>query len=178
MNKQPEITAQTKKNLTDAYFSLKQNGKKATVGQVAELAGYNRCTFYRYFTDTEDLRLQAEAELCSEFKNAALNQISKKSLTELVSGFACIYEKHGKYLETLLGEYGDPNFSKMIKAQIYPFAKQIFKGKDAVTDIKIEFALSAVLAAVTKWYQLGKPISETELGTTILYIFQNGLFNY
>lgn len=177
MNKQPEITAQTKNNLTAAYFSLKKNGEKATVGQVAELAGYNRCTFYRYFTDTVDLQLQTEHELCNEFKNAAANQMSKNSLTELVSGFADIYEKHGRYLETLLGEYGDPNFSKMIKAQIYPFAKQVFKGNDAVSDIKIEFALSAVLAAVTKWYQLGKPISETELAATVLDIFQNGLFN-
>lgn len=122
MNKQPELTAITKQALIDAYFSLRKSGKKATVGNVTELAGYNRCTFYRYFTDTEDLLFKVENELCNEFQKVIKKQPPSNAMIEFVSGFTDIYEKHGKYLEILLGEYGDPNFSKMIKSQIYPFA--------------------------------------------------------
>ena len=50
MKKQPELTAITRKKLIDTYFELVRKGEKATVGAICELAGYNRCTFYRYFS--------------------------------------------------------------------------------------------------------------------------------
>ena len=49
MKKQPELTAQTKQTLINTYFSLRQNSEKLSVGAICERAGYNRCTFYRYF---------------------------------------------------------------------------------------------------------------------------------
>ena len=42
MKKQPELTAQTRKKLIDTYFELTAKEEKATVGAIAEAAGYNR----------------------------------------------------------------------------------------------------------------------------------------
>ena len=48
MNKQPEITAQTKQNFVDAFWELykKYSIEKITVKQITDKAGYNRATFY------------------------------------------------------------------------------------------------------------------------------------
>ena len=53
MNKQPQITEQTKKNLTDAFWKqyLEKPIEKITVRDIAATAGYSRATFYEYFTD-------------------------------------------------------------------------------------------------------------------------------
>ena len=53
MKKQPQITAQTKQNLIEAFWSLycEQRIEKITVKDITNKAGYNRGTFYEYFTD-------------------------------------------------------------------------------------------------------------------------------
>ena len=38
-----------------ACFDLIKEQGKATVNEITKAAGYNRCTFYRYFTDTRQL---------------------------------------------------------------------------------------------------------------------------
>lgn len=53
MNKQPEITEQTRKNIVMAFCRLYEEKpiEKISVKDVIALAGYNRSTFYEYFTD-------------------------------------------------------------------------------------------------------------------------------
>ena len=48
MRKRPEKTDQTKRDLREAFWRLytTQPFEKITVGQVCELAGYSRGTFY------------------------------------------------------------------------------------------------------------------------------------
>jgi len=49
--KQPEVTAETRQNIIDAYWQLIMSDtvNKITVKMIAERAGYNRGTFYSYF---------------------------------------------------------------------------------------------------------------------------------
>ena len=65
MNKQPEVTAQTKQNLIDAFWSLycEKRIEKITVKEITQMAGYNRGTFYEYFTDVYDVLDQIELSL-------------------------------------------------------------------------------------------------------------------
>jgi len=53
MNKQPEITEQTRKNIIMAFCKLYEEKpiEKISVKEIIALAGYNRSTFYEYFTD-------------------------------------------------------------------------------------------------------------------------------
>jgi AcrR family transcriptional regulator len=57
MNRQPEITAQTRQNLIDAFWSLycEKRIEKITVKEITIKAGYNRGTFYEYFVDVYDV---------------------------------------------------------------------------------------------------------------------------
>ena len=170
MNKQPELTALTRKTLIDTYFDIISKGEKATVGAITTKAGFNRCTFYRYFTDTEQLLNQVEAEICGAFQSV-LSQASLPILPlEIIEAFSDIYKQYGNYISVLLGENGDVRFARKIKAVISPFAKQIIGDEtdsDEVAELKVEFILSAVLALVTKWYDMKQPIPISHLGMII-----------
>lgn len=170
MKKQPEVTALTRKTLIDTYFDMTARGEKAAVGAITERAGYNRCTFYRYFTDIEQLLFQVESEICDAFQ-AALAKISFPiSPSEIAESFATIYGQYGRYLSVLLGEYGDIRFTRKMKTIVAPFAKQLFIAEgdmEIITDLKVEFVLSAVLAVITKWYDMKQPVSVSDLGKLI-----------
>lgn len=65
MKKQSEVTAQTKQNLVGAFWSLycEKRIEKITVKEITLKAGYNRGTFYEYFTDVYDVLEQIEKSL-------------------------------------------------------------------------------------------------------------------
>lgn len=180
MKKQPELTALTRNNLVNAYFELSAMGEKVTVGAVSNLAGYNRCTFYRYFTDTEHLLAEIETEICDAFKEAIPRDSLAINPLIIIDSLVEIYQKYGNYLSVLLGKYGDPRFVTRVKGIIQPVALQLISATSdspIVTELKIEFALSAVLATVTKWYDMNRPITTTKLGAVIKEILQQGILN-
>ena len=180
MKKQPELTAITKQTLIDTYFSIIAEGKKATVDAVTKRAGYNRCTFYRYFTDTEQLLTQVETKICDAFGDSFTQQALTASPAEIIGSLASVYQQYGEYLSVLLGKHGDHRFVVKMKAMIHPIAHQLFTAaadSNIFADLKEEFVLSAVLATVTKWYEMKQPISVTELSVLIRGILEHGIFN-
>ena len=178
MKKQPEITALTRQTIIDTYFSLRQNGEKLSVGAICERAGYNRCTFYRYFSDTEQLLSDVEDEICNAFRTAIESHNLPSPSFEIIESFTEIYQQYGDYISVLLGRQGDPRFIEQMKSIIYPIAFQSI-GKstehDIGTQLKIEFLLTGVLAAITKWYELKQPISAEQLGKIIKEMLQHGI---
>lgn len=180
MKKQPELTALTRKNLIDTYFKLRANGEKATVGAVAELAGYNRCTFYRYFTDTDQLLYEVETEICNAFTEALPKEILTGIPTEIIASLVEVYQQYGNYLSVLLGKHGDLRFVDRMKSIIQPMASKYFavtSESPVVVELKMEFVMSAVLATVTKWYDMNQPITVSQLGMEIKEILQQGIFS-
>lgn len=180
MKKQPELTSQTRNNLIDAYFRLRVQGEKVTVGAVAELAGYNRCTFYRYFADTDQLLYEIETEICSAFREALPQDILTGIPLEITESLVSVYQKYGNYLSVLLGNHGDLRFVARVKGIIQPVALQLFTKTSesrVEAELKMEFVMSAVLAVVTKWYDMGQPITAMQLGMVIKEILQQGIFN-
>ena len=65
MKKRPDITEATRRRFTDRFCELyaEKPIDKITVRELAESLGYNRSTFYEYFTDIYALRDQLEDEL-------------------------------------------------------------------------------------------------------------------
>ena len=177
MNKQPEITDQTRRNLIDACFELIKAGQKATVGDIAKKAGYNRCTFYRYFSDVRQLLDQIEDEICGELDTALRVGAGDLSGTA-ISSLASVYTKYGKVLSVLLGPHGDPIFREKMRTVAEPIFRNMLNlstKSDVETELKTEFGLSAVLGTVTKWYQLNMPISTEELAELITGTICSGL---
>ena len=179
MKKQPELTAMTRQMLIDTFFNIMAEGKKATVGAITERAGYNRCTFYRYFADTEQLLLQVEAEICDAFGAVLTGQAPGVSPTEIIGSFAAVYQQYGKYLSVLLGEHGDSRFVRKMKETVHPVVRQLLTASsesNIAAALKEEFTLSAVLATITKWYEMKQPIPISQLGILIMNVLQHGVF--
>lgn len=178
MKKQPELTAMTRKSLIDTYFEIAARGEKATVGTVAEQAHFNRCTFYRYFTDIDHLLYEVETEICDAFRSALSQRSPSTTYSEMIESLVAVYKEHGHYLHVLLGKHGDLRFVSRMKALIYPMASQMFAAtsdSSVAAELKIEFVLSAVLATVTKWYEMGQPIPIDQLGILIMELLQNNV---
>ena len=177
MNKQPEVTEQTRKNLIAACFDLIKEQGKATVNEITKAAGYNRCTFYRYFTDTRQLLDSVEDEICENLGNA-IRQAASNSTEETMDAFATVYTTYGSYISVLLGEHGDSVFRTKMRKIAEPAVIKHFNisaENEAEAALKTEYVISAALGTIVRWYDLDMPISTRKLAELIVVSASHGV---
>ena len=70
MKKQSIVTAKTRQKLIDAFWELleKKNLNRITIKEITDLAGYNRGTFYQFFTDIYALSEDEEERILSAIR--------------------------------------------------------------------------------------------------------------
>lgn len=168
MKKQPEITAQTKQNLTDAFWQLYcvKRIDKITVREITTRAGYNRGTFYEYFTDVYDVLEQIEVSLLpsvTELPPLNISQLSSPlnfSQTPPplpLDDFIKMYEIHNKYYIVLLGDNGDPSFQSKLKNSVKPKLQQLLIAQGAPNnfelDYTLEYTISAMIGVLSYWFR-------------------------
>jgi AcrR family transcriptional regulator len=154
MNKHPEITTQTRKNLMDAFWQLycEKRIEKITVKDITQKAGYNRGTFYEYFTDVYCVLEQIEASVLPNIKKH--QNIIKKMDTHLppLKHFTDVYNKNKQYYVVLLGKNGDPAFQEKIKnaykALVRPGLQPIVED-DYILECTLEYVMSAFIGVMT-----------------------------
>ena len=167
MKKQPEITAQTRANLIEAFWSLYRQRKieHITIQDITDKAGYTRSTFYEYFQDIYDVLNQLEEALLEYQKEQVLKSLESGPNDNLVQNLAEVYESKGDYLSILLSENGDPHFAQKMKAIMRPALVKALgmSEKDIHTAYIFEFGLSALIGTLTYWYNTKKEIPAKEL---------------
>lgn len=169
MKKQPEVTAQTKKNLIDSFWNLycKKRIDKITIKEITSNAGYNRSTFYEYFTDVYNLLEELELSLLpdqEQFKNISDSDFfmpAEGIIKDFPIGIIVkLYEKQNEYFSVLLGEHGDPSFQIRIKNKLTPTFKEILISKGAedsfMLDIMLEYNISAIIGVLSYWFSIKK----------------------
>lgn len=77
MKKQPQITEKTRQTFVDVFCELYSQKpiEKISVQEIANKSGYNRSTFYQYFTDIYELLDALENDLLNDIKE----ELAKKS---------------------------------------------------------------------------------------------------
>ena len=180
MKKQPEVTALTRENLIDAFWSLYCQKKidHISIKEITDKAGYHRSTFYEYFVDIYDLLNQVEESLLADMVEKVLNSLKVDQNEDVLQGLADVYESKGKYLSVLLGENGDPYFSKKLKGALRPILIGTFglSEGDIHTAYILEFGFSAILSTITYWYQSNKNLPSNELILLIRMMLMKGTF--
>ena len=180
MKKQPEITAQTREKLIEAFWSFycEKKIEHITIKEITDKAGYHRSTFYEYFVDIYDVLDQLEESLLEYIKVNVINKVDGELSLDLTQNIASIYDEKGDYLSVLLGENGDPNFIKKIKALMLPILTDTLRlsKKDIHAEYIFEFATSGVFAVVTHWYKNGKNLPSQELAGLVQSILMSGVF--
>ena len=128
MKKQPQITAQTRENLIQAFWSLycRKKIEYITIKEITDKAGYHRSTFYEYFVDIYDVLNQLEDALLAYIKMNVIKNLEAGLNDDFTQNIANIYEEKGNYLSVLLGENGDPQFVQKLKAIMRPVLTNTF----------------------------------------------------
>ena len=160
MKKKPELTDQTKKNLMDAFWQIygRKRIEDITVKEVAERAGYNRGTFYQYFSDIYDVLEQIEVSVMPSIDTIPVPYIKDMPMSLAMGSILAAYEEKGKYLTVLLGEHGDPEFQFKVKSKIVDELRDEFRNrgfKDCFElDIGLEYAISAMIGVMNHYFSL------------------------
>lgn len=178
MNKQPEVCERTKANLLEAFWKVYNENTlyKIKIKEITDKAGYNRSTFYQYFSDINDILQYGENILINEILkhlNVIIKNLDSKDIIKVT---AEAYEKYGYYLNKLLGPTGDPLFTEKYKKAIKPvlISKFNLKENDLRIDVICEYCLGAILTSITYWYN-NKNFSSEELATLLYELITNGV---
>jgi AcrR family transcriptional regulator len=181
MKKQPQITEQTKQNMIDAFWSFYSHKRieDITVKEITEKAGYNRGTFYEYFTDVYDVLEQIENSLIPGIDELPPVKKPSDSTGDLpIDIFLKMYERNNKYYSILLGEKGDPAFAGKLKRAVKPIIRNAYNEKNidmTEMDYILEFILSAMIGILGYWFKENKSLSAEKLIALIYDLMEGGV---
>ena len=137
----------------DAFWDLysKEGIEKTSVRKIVAKAGYNRSTFYEYFTDVYDVLEQIEASVLPDLKkhqDIMINSSIHLSLNHLTE----VYSRNKKYYAVLLGKNGDPAYQEKLKDAFKTLERphlQSLGTDDFILECTLEYAISAILGVMT-----------------------------
>lgn len=179
--KQPETTMKTKQTIKDAFWALYKEKKieKITVKDITLKAGYNRTTFYAYFTDVYDVLEQIEDDLMPGVEHIPPTTVPEDTDFDFIGGLISIYEINSDYYSVLLGENGDPSFAIKMKNVFKSMMMQTLKIQVNMSEVEIDYALEfligATLSIIKHWYDEDKNISMDELMPLMHKLMDNRL---
>jgi AcrR family transcriptional regulator len=162
--KQPEITMMTKQIIKDSFWELYKEKKieNITVKDITQKAGFNRSTFYAYFTDVYDILEQIEEDLMPGIEHIPPMDASREHSVEFLENIISIYEKNSTYYSVLLSENGDPRFAlkmkKVFKSMMMEAVKNRVNISSEEMDYALEFLVGATLSIVKHWFDQDKNI--------------------
>lgn len=181
MKKQTEVTAQTRQNLIDAFWSLycEKRIEKITIKEITQKAGYNRGTFYEYFTDVYDVLEQIEEALIPAVHELPPISMPSGNMGMPLDMFMTLYEQNSKYYSVLLSENGDPAFAGKLKNSTKPVIKRVFLEKHNIDPIEfdfiLEFVLSAMIGVMSYWFRQDKILPAEDLVSLMYDLMENGV---
>ncbi len=182
--KQPEVTAETKQNIMEAYWELYTSDVQGriTVKMITDRAGYNRGTFYAHFLDMEDLHSQIEDELLPSEENfEKLKEATfSKNSQQIIEIFMQVDKSLDQKLSFLLGPRGSLSFQTKLKTtlkkMILKYASLDLQESESIVDYKAEILCSTFYATLCYWYDQGSRLfSKEEMIRLMLNIIFFGL---
>lgn len=178
MAKYKDVTAKTRQNIIDAFWELycEKRIDKITIGEITMKAGYNRSTFYEYFSDVYDVLEQIEQSLLPNIEELPPLKQTSQGEGLAIDLFIKLYYKSSKYYTVLLGDKGDPAFAGRIKNGIKEKLKAEIgqvNQQDFELDYTLEYMLSAMIGILTYWFKNNENISKEDL-LRLIYELNSG----
>lgn len=180
MKKQPELTARTRQNLVDAFWSLycTKRIEQITVREITRRAGYNRATFYEYFEDVYDVLEQIERSLTPTLETLPPISSDPSAVPASLYSFVQLYVENSKYFTVLLGDHGDAAFQSRLKNGIKPVLMQVLSSQPDADrfeiDFTLEFVLSGMVGVLSHWFRQENPPPVERLVDLIYSLMQEG----
>lgn len=118
MHKQPEITDKTRQTFVNVFCDLysRKPIEKISIQEIANQSGYNRSTFYQYFTDIYDLLDWVEERILNSInEEMAGREFSTHTFQDALQ---CLENAEDiAILKALLGDYGSVHFVERLKGK-------------------------------------------------------------
>jgi AcrR family transcriptional regulator len=180
MKKQPEITDKTRQMFIDVFCELYSQKpiEKISVQEIANKSGYNRSTFYQYFTDIYELLDYVENNLLNYIKEELANK--GISAHPVQNALHCLENKeYLSVLNALLGDYGSIRFLERLKKEITLDSLDLnFPQNNSLTPYLIEFHISTSLSLFRLWMQRQKDLSPEEFFELVDNLYTTGVTPY
>jgi AcrR family transcriptional regulator len=181
MNRQPEVCARTRADFERAFWKLycDHDIDEIKVQAIANVAGHNRSTFYKYYEDIYDLRDQAEKSLLVAMCAHCEQSLANCDDVDYATVEAASYEHFGTYFAKLFGPNGDPDFQRSYHELVRSICGRLYglSEDDPRTDVMCECVIGAFTQAISYWYRTGKPISSQELADMLLALLHRGILH-
>lgn len=172
MNKKIEIT---KNNFVKAFCILAQDRSinEITVTEVTKKAGYNRTTFYHYFTDLYSVQEYME----DTFINQCIATIHSKMVNNNVASvfpnlLITVCQQNRDQLLILLSNQNRINFINKLKAVILKVMSTNFTKDHDHNDITLDIYLTGIFSAIYSWLKRPDDVNTKELKIIITHLFQ------
>ncbi|MEF3330397.1 TetR/AcrR family transcriptional regulator [Oceanobacillus oncorhynchi] len=178
------VKEQTKFNLQEAFWDIYKEKpiNKISIKEITDRAGYNRGTFYNYYTDVYDILneikqgLVPSEELISAvlqwFQDHDLGSITKEEKERARFEVEQSYddelnEKMNERIMVLLGPNGDPDYlyeyKKEARTKVMEQVKDLNEKDRIKLEYIIEFLLSGIIHTWMLWNENNMNISKEEV---------------
>lgn len=181
---------ETKERFKKAFFALYAERKieTITIKEVANLAGFNRGTFYLYYKSIYDLLQKTEQELLDTFAKRVefqvklyfdlVDELDEDSYEEMQSNFL----ENIEFIRILNGENGDPRFKYRMKNIIKDAYRKQIRSDNTVKVSKFEYLLEYVVEAnmsiMQYWFMNREKdiprITLKDVGEIMHFVSENG----
>lgn len=188
--KESHRAMETRERFKKAFFTLYAERKieTITIKEVADLAGFNRGTFYLYYKSIYDLLQKTEQELLEDFSKRVeyhiklyygeINNPDEKVFQEMQENFL----KNGDYFKVLNGENGDPRFKakmKNIVKDAYRKHLNIESGKRvSMFEYLLEYLVEANTSIIQYWLENREKdnprVTIKDIGEIMHFVDQHG----
>ena len=174
----------TKRRLTNSLLDLmkKKSIYEITVLELCKEANINRTTFYKYYTDINDLVKKTEEDLLEELKSN-INDIKRNYLLTYTNKTIEIISNNKEIYTRLLGENGDHLFLRRIlnnvkEQSIEEWQKLLKKASSEDLNNIYNFIVDGTIGIIENWIKNNCKQDPAHLGIFINKICMSGLSSF
>ncbi|MCD8094806.1 MAG: TetR/AcrR family transcriptional regulator [Ruminococcus sp.] len=181
MKKNPAVTDATRNKFIRAFCTLyaQKTISKITIKEITDLAGYNRTTFYQYFTDVYALLEYMEDEIVA----VGLQKIQSIQVDDpdfnrqFVIGLSEVLQEYDYFASFILQNDVHFDIFQKIKKTAMPFIMERFQISkvDTKAVLILEFYMTGMWTVLTHWFAKPDDLSIEELSELICGIWNEGL---
>ncbi len=180
MKKNLEQTAATRQNLVDAFCLLlkKSPVQKITIQAIADKAGYNRGTFYKYFCDVYDILEHVENLVLAQVKENFQQNIKPENFAQtFFEAFTKIQREKSFYFDVLFNSNNRPRFVEKLIAEVSPVFMEKFQlpPENPKSKMLTEIYFRTVISAITLWINGGRQLSVEEFSRFLRGVLTAGV---
>ena len=181
MKKNPEITEATREAFLQAFCMLYKDNpvEKITVKEIALKAGYNRATFYNYFTDAYDLLDYIQNDFINYIFEHMVNYLDSPDWIHFAEAFKTAAKTKKDYIDAFVRSTNSTYFIKKVKERVLPLITDKYEiALDHKTSkYVIEFYISGVIPMLGLWLENQDELSIEEIAALIKGIMENGVLS-